>query len=307
MIRNITKITEKRLLLIAALPALLLLLPGCPDFQSIYHVYYDGNGHTSGKPPLDSTMYSFGSEAVILDKSADLKKRDLAFLGWHRIGNAAPLQAGDRIIIDGDVFLYAWWEDDPDANTYAIEDDPSGGGVIIAGYSRYNYDSPIVVIPETLDEKPVIGIGEAAFAGAYLQAVTLPVRLKFIGNKAFAGNSLSRLQIPDSVQSIGKLAFQNVWLESLSLGSGLELIDDYAFDGNRLQNLFLPSQVKQLGEGAFADNPLETIEIGDAVAILNDTALGIHGAAFRKHYAGEGSKAGVYLYKTGGWEGPYHK
>jgi hypothetical protein len=193
------------------------------------------------------------------------------------MGNDTPLQAGDRIIIGGDVFLYAWWKDDPEVNPYTIEADSSGGGVIITDYSRYNW--PSAVIPETLNEKPVTGIGEAAFAGAYLQAVTLPARLEFIGNKAFTGNWFSRLQIPDSVRSIGKLAFQNVGLESLDLGSGLELIDDYAFDGNRLQNLFLPSRIKQLGEGAFADNPLETIEIGDAVALHNDIALGIHGAA----------------------------
>jgi hypothetical protein len=301
----IEKNAKKRLPVTAALLAL-FLLPGCPVFQNIYRVYYEGNGNTSGYPPVDSTMYSLGDEAVLLDKPADLKKGDFDFLGWQHIGNDTPLQAGDRITINGDVFLYAWWENDPDSSPYEIEEDPSGG-VIITGYRAYDYWPYFAVIPETLDEKPVIGIGEAAFADAHLQAVTLPARLEFIGNKAFAGNWFSRLQIPDSVRSIGKLAFQNVGLESLSLGSGLELIDDYAFDGNALQNLFLPPQVKQLEDGAFAGNPLETIEIGDAVIIRNDTALGIHGADFRKRYAGKGSAAGVYLYKTGAWEGPYHK
>ena len=155
MTHSIAKITKKRLPVSAALLALLFLLPGCPIFQGIYRVYYDGNGNTGGYPPVDSTVYSLGDEAVILDKSADLKKGNLDFLGWQRIGNNAPLQAGDRISIDSDVFLYAWWENDPEAPPYEPEEDPSGG-VIITGYIGYNYGSYIVVIPETLDEKPVI-------------------------------------------------------------------------------------------------------------------------------------------------------
>jgi hypothetical protein len=306
MTNTIARITKKRPPVTAALLALLFLLPGCPAFERVYRVYYEGNGNTGGYPPVDSTVYSLGDEAVVLAKPADLKKGSLEFLGWQHSENTVPLQAGDRITMDDDVFLYAWWEDDPDASPYQIEADPSGG-VIITGYIDYNYGPYLAVIPETLDEKPVIGIGEAAFADAYLQSVTLPARLEFIANKAFVGNWLNRLHIPDSVRSIGKLAFQNVGLESLSLGSGLELVDDYAFDGNGLQNLFLPPQVRELGEGAFADNPLETIEIGDSVIIRNDTALGIHGAAFRRHYAGKGSGAGVYLFKNGAWEGPYHQ
>jgi hypothetical protein len=286
------------------LPGLLSLLPGCPIFQAVYHVHYDGNGHTGGSVPVDFKTYAAGDQAVILEEKPE--KGSLTFLGWQQPGSDIPLQAGDRILINDDVFLYAWWENDPDANPFETRPDASGG-IIITNYIRYAYGSSSVIIPETLEGKPVTGIGEAAFADLFLDTITLPPRLEFIGNKAFVGNRLTRLIIPDSVKSIGKLAFQKVSLETLSLGSGLELIDMYAFDDNQLQNLFLPPRLKEIGEGAFADNPLESIEIGEAVVIHGDTALGIYGAAFRTCYAEKGSKAGVYLYKTDHWEGPYQQ
>jgi hypothetical protein len=283
--------------------ALFPLLSGCPVFEIAYQVYYDGNGNTDGYPPSDSRLYNSGDYATVLERPPDLKKGALEFLGWQQVGNDTPLQAGDRVRVSGDIFLYAWWKDDPAVFPYTFIDDPSGG-VIITNYSRYSGGLSIV-IPELLDAKPVVGIGEGAFAGAYLDAITLPPQLEFIGNKAFVGNWLNTVKIPDSVKSIGKLAFQNVGLESLSVGSGLESIGDYAFDSNRLRAVFLPSGVLTIGEGAFADNSLETIEIGDHVAIHNDTAMGIHGAAFRRYYTEKESKAGVYLYKNGSWEGPF--
>jgi hypothetical protein len=294
------KKTKKYALLLAAL---LPLVSGCPVFQDVYQVYYNGNGNTNGIPPVDNRFYSSGDYAVVLERPSNLEKGTLEFLGWQQVGNDTPLKAGDRITVYSDVVLYAWWKDDPEAIPYKFIVD-SSGGAIITEYFRYN-TGPAVVIPEVLDEKPVIGIGEGAFARAYLDAVTFPQQLEFIGNKAFIGNGFNAVVIPDSVKSIGKLAFQEVYLTSLTLGSGLESIGDYAFDNNRLQILFLPPQVQSIGEGAFADNSLETIEIGDNVAIQNDTAMGIHGAAFRRYYTAQGSRAGIYLHKADGWTGPF--
>jgi hypothetical protein len=289
-------------LAVAAL-ATLLLLSGCPFYDEVYSVYYHGNDQTSGNPPVDSRAYSSGTQAVVLGKSPDLKKGNLNFLGWQQMGYDTPLQPGDSIIVYSDVNLYAWWENDPDANPYNFVDDPSDRGVVITEYIPYNYPS-IVNIPKELGGKAVLGIGEGVFSEVYLEAVTFPDGLEFIGNKAFAGIWLGTVKIPDTVKSIGKLAFQNNNLEDLDLGSSLESIGDYAFDNNRLEILYLPSQLKTLGEGAFADNPLKIIELGGGLAISNDTAFGAYGAAFRRYYADGGSRAGLYSYKGGSWTGP---
>jgi hypothetical protein len=285
---------------------LLPLLLGCPLYNMAYHVYYDGNRNTEGFVPVDSEVYFTGDTAVVLAKPEDLKKGGLDFLGWKRDGYESLLQAGDTINIGyGDIWLYAWWEDDLYYSPYEYAEDPRNGGVMITRYSPYNEYFSELIIPNTLDGRPVTAIGEGAFLNRYfLETVVLPSHLVVIGNKAFAGTWLQNITIPDRVESIGKLAFQNNSLESLSLGSGLKTIDDYAFDNNRLTVLFLPENVRTLGEGAFAGNKLISIEIGGNVTIKSDTSLGDYGASFRSYYTDRASLAGVYLYSKGAWKGP---
>jgi hypothetical protein len=309
MIRKTVKNTEKHLRPAAALLAgavLLLPLSGCPVYPGAYHVYYDGRGHTGGNLPVDSRVYYSGDQAVVMDGS-HLEKGDLKFLGWSWVGSDTPLQGGDTIPVYDDVRLFAEWENDPEAFPYKYIDDPSGRGVIITGYFPYNYES-VVRIPDKMPDatagKPVVGIDEAAFAGIYLESLTLPGGLEFIGNKAFSGSRLNQVKIPDPVKTIGKLAFQDGGLSGLTLGSGLESIGDYAFDGNALTDLYLPARCVSLGEGAFSGNPLKTIEINANVLIPNDTALGTYGAKFKAYYIEGGSRAGVYLYKNDTWTGP---
>jgi hypothetical protein len=288
----------------------LLLLAGCPLFNEVYHVYYDGNGNTAGFPPVDSKTYAPGNTAIALAKPEGLKNGSLEFLGWHQPGNDTPFQSGDTIYIGyGDIFLYALWEDDPDHSPYEYTVDSQTGGVTITRYNPYNTFTGAITIPDKLDDKPVTVIGDGAFAGAYLSAIVLPQHLEVIGSKAFAGNWLDTIIIPDTVKSIGKLAFQNSSLRNISLGSGLESIDDYAFDGCSLTVLFLPEKVKIMGEGAFYNNDLASLEISDNVDIQSDTSLGTYGASFRRHYQDENSAAGVYFYihTSDSWRGPFHE
>jgi hypothetical protein len=286
----------------------LLLLAGCPYFNEAYRVCYEGNNHTEGFPPVDSKVYLPGETAIVLEKPESLKKGNLAFLGWQRSGSSVPVQPGEKLSIGYEhIWLYAWWEDDPDQIRYAYAADSRTGGIIITKYFPSENYSPTFAIPNELDGKPVTVIGEGAFANASLSNVVLPNQLAIIENRAFAGNWLNKVVIPDTVASIGKLAFQNVYLDTLALGSGVESIGDYAFEGNYLTALLLPESVTSLGEGAFSGNNLATIEIGGNIAIKNDTALGLYGAAFRSYYESKNSQAGVYLYNSnsGSWKGPY--
>ncbi|MDR3192064.1 MAG: leucine-rich repeat domain-containing protein [Treponema sp.] len=294
--------------------AMLFLLPfllGCP-YNNSYHVYYDGNQETEGYPPVDSKAYFPGDPATVLAKPDGLKKGALEFLGWRRSrsGNESPLQAGDRIeIAYEDVWLYAWWEDDPNYNPYIYADHPDTGGVIITQYHPYNepiYSEITTTIPDTLDGKPVTVIGEGAFANRYFEKIVLPSKLQIIENKAFAGGYITDIAIPNTVESIGKLAFQRVGLQSITWGSGIESIGDYAFDGNYLTTLFLPAAVKSLGEGAFSDNEVVAIEIGENVDIKNKTSLGKNGASFLEYYRDKNRSAGFYVYKNNAWQGPYN-
>jgi hypothetical protein len=289
----------------------LLLFPlflSCPIQDDSYHVYYEGNNHTAGFPPVDSQVYFSGDTAIVLEKPESLKKGGLEFLGWRQFGNSNPLLPGETILIGyEDVWLYAWWDGEGAYNFYEYADHPDTDGVIITRYSPYEQYVSALFMPDTLDDKPVTAIGEGVFANCYINSITLPSQLKVIGNKAFAETRLGNIVIPDTVETIGKLAFQNVYLETLSLGTGLKRIDDYAFDGNCLKVVVLPEGIQFVGEGAFYGNEALSIAIGEAVSLASDTSMGIHGASFRDHYQASGTKAGVYLYDNGAWTGPYTK
>jgi hypothetical protein len=299
---------RRGIILPVLLPLLLLpLLLGCPYQPPVYNVYYDGNNQSEGSAPIDSRVYFTGNQAVVMDKPAGLKKGELKFLGWQQSGRDTPLQGGDTLTIEyWDIWLYAWWEPDPDNNPYTYILD--SGGAVVTEYTPYYHDNSPAVIPNTLGGYPVTAIGEGVFSNDYLYGVTLPDTLQTIGNKAFSGNWLGSLVIPNSVTHIGKLAFRDGGLGTLTLGEGaaLEFIDDYAFDDNNLKNLFLPAKVVYLGDGAFSANALETIKIGKNVEIKSDTSLGTHGAAFRSYYTDNGRQEGVYLYQDSDWQGPYH-
>ena len=119
--------------------------------------------------------------------------------------------------------------------------------------------------------------------------------VKEIGLDCFADTALTRLEIPDNVQSIGKAAFANCHslksvkigkgvrdipmygfaydsaLEDLSIGTGVITIGDLAFmKCSALKKVFIPSQVTSLGAGAFFScSGLETAVVGNGVTALS--------------------------------------
>jgi hypothetical protein len=79
------------------------------------------------------------------------------------------------------------------------------GKAIVTGYKG---SSTLVTIPATLDGYPVVAIGERAFEGQRIAAVILPEGLEAIGWFAFYGcEKLIDVSIPESVTSIGYAVF----------------------------------------------------------------------------------------------------
>jgi hypothetical protein len=92
-----------------------------------------------------------------------------------------------------------------------------------------------VVIPDTLQGKPVTRIGEYAFINRALISVTLPAMLKEIGVLSFEGcSNLIHVYIPDSVRSI-------------YFPSGYEVGGNYAFTSSK--NLSPESQAALKARG----------------------------------------------------------
>ena len=104
-----------------------------------------------------------------------------------------------------------------------------------------------VTLPDGLVE-----IGNYAFSGCNLNALTLPESLETIESSAFSGNqSLKSVNILAKVKTIGAWAFSLCGLTDLVIPEGVQTIDGNAFYGNPLQNLTLPSTIKSIGNVAF--------------------------------------------------------
>lgn len=101
-------------------------------------------------------------------------------------------------------------------------------------------------------------IGDRAFAGTIISALTLPSKLESIGASAFAANSatgkyptFSTVAIPATVQTIGVSAFEGC--ENLSTVT-----------------LAASSQLNTIGDGAFAYTSLTELDLSNATAYDND-------------------------------------
>lgn len=90
--------------------------------------------------------------------------------------------------------------------TYRIS--PDKKEAFITGYSG---TEPNLVVPETLDNLVVTGIGNEVFGGREeLVSVSIPSKVRTIGASAFAGcPNLASVTLPDSLEGIGENLFLN--------------------------------------------------------------------------------------------------
>jgi hypothetical protein len=126
--------------------------------------------------------------------------------------------------------------------------------VEITGYtgSRYNMN---VVIPNTIDGKPVVCIGRGVFSyNMDITSVYIPDGVKSIGIEAFyVCTHLTSVYIPDSVTSIGDQAFVGCTsLTSVTIPDSVTSIGIEVFPGcTSLTSVYIPDGVTSIGRGAF--------------------------------------------------------
>ncbi len=97
-------------------------------------------------------------------------------------------------------------------------------------------------------------IGEYAFAGTKIAALSIPATAETIGNHAFDGcKSLTGIVIPGSVESIGDYAFNSCTaLTEITVPGSVESIGDYAFNScTALTEITVPGSVESIGDYAF--------------------------------------------------------
>ncbi len=144
--------------------------------------------------------------------------------------------------------------------TYTVDDT----GVTVTGYTG---GEVVVVIPDAIEDQPVVAIAEKAFADkGTLQALSIPDTVEVIGIGALEGcRSLSTLRTPvitchtapyfgalfgATTHEINASAVPST-LRTLIVTAGTE-IPDYAFyDCNGFEAVFLPATIERMGAFAF--------------------------------------------------------
>ena len=149
-----------------------------------------------------------------------------------------------------------------------FEFDPATGTI-----TKYIGTDPIVNIPSSINGVKVKHIGDLAFAEKELTFVSLPYTIETIGESAFGWNSLSSITLPDSVTRIGDSAFDRNKLSSITIPAGVEKIAHYSFANNQLAEITLQNGVTEIDQWAFKNNKLKTVKIPDTVINIRHGAF----------------------------------
>ena len=125
-------------------------------------------------------------------------------------------------------------------------------------------------------------IGIADYAGNstrwYVNSVTIPEGIKYIGAYTFSDCSITSITLPNSLISIGEGAFQKSKLASIIIPDGITSIPDYAFyKCNSLLDAKIPDSITSIGKYAFLDTALLSNQSTDMKYVGNWLVLGTYG------------------------------
>ncbi|MBQ7739839.1 MAG: leucine-rich repeat protein [Eubacterium sp.] len=181
--------------------------------------------------------------------------------------------------------------------SYAIDNGiaHSEGGVIYIG--KYALEctshSENVVIKEgtqLIADKLFLFASDSGFT------ITLPQSLRYIGAEAFKYSRATEIVIPDGVVSIGEGAFSGVKLKRVNIPSSLKVIEKQVFYNTDLEGVTIPKGITRIAADAFDGAPLKAISVdrnnanycsvGGVLFNKNKTSLIIYPKAKEgKHYS----------------------
>ena len=188
----------------------MLLTTASAIAQNDYWLTLDNNYEGGASTMIRVSIYS--PTFTLTEKLVPARAGQHTFCGWSTssTGNV-EYKTGDKVTLDGNLTLYAIWEDTPYELKYSITDGVNRQ-VMVTGYEG---DKPkeTLNIPATVTingkEYSVTSIGNDAFSYCSdLQSVTIPNSVTSIGDCAFWDcSNLQSVTIPNSVTSIGYDAF----------------------------------------------------------------------------------------------------
>ena len=130
--------------------------------------------------------------------------------------------------------------------------------------TKYTGSQRIVIIPDTINDITVTGIGENVFKNnARMVTVSIPDTVTYIGSSAFEGcTNLVGVTIPDGVANVNSNTFYKCSnLKDVSFGENVTIIGNSAFSNcGSLESIEIPDSVTEIGIWAFG-NCSELVEV----------------------------------------------
>ncbi len=133
---------------------------------------------------------------------------------------------------------------------FVCADNGKGGLILI----RYKGNGGVVVIPETINGKPIVEITQLVFNQKNVRAVKLSDSVEKIGKGCFMNNPDLQIVIcGKGLKTIGESAFQgNAALTDVVLNEGLETMDFYCFSHmEALKSIYIPGSVTTIKDALF--------------------------------------------------------
>lgn len=141
--------------------------------------------------------------------------------------------------------------------------------------TKFGIDSPNGMTSVNLPENVKV-IGKKAFSQNALTEVDF-TGVTSIGESAFYGNDLVKVELPDTVTELGDGVFATNDITEVRLSESLTVIPQGAFSMNiRMSELTIPEAITEIGATAFAGARLEALTIPENVEKIGYKAFHLH-------------------------------
>lgn len=129
------------------------------------------------------------------------------------------------------------------------------------------------IIPDKINDCPVVAIEEYAFAFAPYAEIVLPETMKYIDTYAFYQCShLQKINFPASLEFIGVSAFNSTAIAEVNIDNPYLVISSSAFSDYYLTDINI--NVRKIGRKVFGGcENLKNVTLGDSVEIIDNLAF----------------------------------
>lgn len=200
------------------------------------------------------------------------------------------MAAEQKTAVPDDLSDSVKWINAGDNTQYEYEETSRGIRII-----RFmDFDEPVVTIPNMINGKKILEIGNYAFKGCVgIRKIVISDGIEILGNGAFLNcRELKEAVLPRTLKRIGTMddtgcpkilgsltkyegAFEYSGLESIEIPAGVKVIGENTFSScMRLKKVVLPYGLKEIKENTFCwCRSLEEVEMPDDLVIIRMSAF----------------------------------